>query len=150
LDVSVQAQILQLLKDLQQQHNLAYIFISHDMSVVSLLAHRIAVMYLGRIVEYGLTTEVLAKPKHPYTQALLDAVPQVNKKLEQVTGLIAGEVPSPASPPKGCHFHPRCKFAKPQCRKEYPASVNVSDTHSVKCVLYPPASIITQNLALDL
>ena len=136
LDVSVQAQILNLLKNLQREHKLTYLFISHDLSVVNYLADRIAVMYLGRIVETGLATEVLSNPKHPYTQTLLSAVPTINQKLQNTNAVPANEVPSPLAPPSGCHFHPRCKFVKPQCRKSYPETVQLSATHCVKCVLY--------------
>jgi peptide/nickel transport system ATP-binding protein len=136
LDVSVQAQVLGLLQTLQVEHDLTYLFITHDLAIVSLLAHRVAVMYLGRIVESGLTKDVLSSPKHPYTQALLDAVPKINEPQHNLSGVITGEIPSPLSPPIGCHFHPRCKFAKAVCRKVYPVATQISDTHMVKCVLY--------------
>lgn len=136
LDVSVQAQVLQLLQQLQQDHDLAYLFISHDLKVVSMLAHRVAIMYLGRIVETGTTAEVLQNPKHPYTQALLAAVPKLDGIPISSKDLLSGEVPSPLNPPAGCHFHTRCKFAKPECRIAYPKNINVSSTHSVKCVIY--------------
>jgi peptide/nickel transport system ATP-binding protein len=139
LDVSVQAQILNLLKDLQDRLGLAYLFITHNISVVEYLAQRVAVMYLGRIVEQGTVDEILNTPKHPYTQALLSAVPVVDEadRRRQVIRL-AGELPSPANPPQGCHFHPRCPHAMPQCRLAYPGAASFSDTHTARCYLYTP------------
>lgn len=136
LDVSVQAQILNLLKDLQAQLDLSYIFITHDLSVVNYLADRVAVMYLGRIVEEGTAQEIFETPKHPYTQALLSAAPQVSKegKVEKI--ILEGDVPSPINPPKGCHFHPRCPKAMDECSAAYPDAATFSETHSCKCVLY--------------
>ncbi|WP_374328654.1 dipeptide ABC transporter ATP-binding protein [Azonexus sp.] len=135
LDVSVQAQILNLLKTLQAELGVAYLFITHNFAVVEYLAHDIAVMYLGRIVEQGRAEEVLGQPRHPYTQALLSAVPV--PRLDGVGQRIAlaGETPSPAKPPAGCHFHPRCPRASEVCRQRYPESVAVSATHTVACVL---------------
>lgn len=145
LDVSVQAQVLNLLKDLQIKHKLSYLFITHDFGVVSFLAHRVAVMYLGRIVESGLTTDILANPKHPYTQALLAAVPNINQTIKPIPDVIGGEMPSPLDPPSGCHFHPRCKYAKAACKKIYPAPIDISSTHMVKCVLYNQESKNAEN-----
>jgi oligopeptide/dipeptide ABC transporter ATP-binding protein len=136
LDVSVQAQVLKLLQNLQQQYGISYIFISHDLKVVSMLAHRVAIMYLGRIVETGTTIEVLQNPKHPYTQALLAAVPKIDHHELVATELLSGDVPSALNPPSGCHFHPRCKFAKPECKINYPEDIAISQSHSVKCILY--------------
>jgi len=141
LDVSVQAQVLALLQKLQRERNLSYLFITHDLGIVSMLAHRVAVMYLGRIVESGLTSEVLTSPKHPYTQALLEAVPKIEQprsfdEKQPIVGVIAGEIPSPINPPTGCHFHPRCKYAQPICRTVYPDAIQLSTSHMVKCVLY--------------
>jgi len=134
LDVSVQAQILNLLKSLQDRLGLAYLFISHNLSVVEYLAHEVAVMYLGRIVERGSVEEVLGDPKHPYTRALLSAVPEVDGTRQLIR--LAGELPSPAQPPAGCHFHPRCPSARPECARAYPKTVGLSATRGVACVLY--------------
>ncbi|MCU0857256.1 MAG: ABC transporter ATP-binding protein [Pontiellaceae bacterium] len=136
LDVSVQAQILNLLKDLQAEFKLACIFITHNLGVVQYLADRVAVMYLGRIVEEGATKEIFSGPKHPYTQALLSAAPQVSKDVVLEKIILKGDVPSPVHPPKGCHFHPRCPQALPACSLTYPDSVSFSPTHSCRCILY--------------
>jgi peptide/nickel transport system ATP-binding protein len=135
LDVSVQAQILNLLKKLQEELGVAYLFITHNFAVVEYLAHDVAVMYLGRIVEQGRAEEVLRSPQHPYTQALLSAVPV--PRLDGATAVIrlAGETPSPANPPSGCHFHPRCPQAMDVCRQRYPETSDVSATHFVHCHL---------------
>ena len=135
LDVSVQAQILNLLKTLQAELGVAYLFITHNFAVVEYLAHDIAVMYLGRIVEQGRAEEVLGKPRHPYTQALLSAVPVPRLDAVGERIALAGETPSPARPPAGCHFHPRCPQASEVCRQRYPESVAVSATHTVACIL---------------
>jgi len=136
LDVSVQAQVLNLLQKLQSEMGLSYLFITHNISVVAYLAHEVAVMYLGRIVERGAVADVLEQPKHPYTQALLAAVPEVNPKTHETALRLAGDMPSPIDPPTGCYFHPRCPKAMPECRQVYPEAVSVSATHSVACVLY--------------
>jgi len=137
LDVSVQAQILNLLKKLQQELGVAYLFITHNFAVVEYLAHDVAVMYLGRIVEQGRAEDVLRAPQHPYTQALLSAVPV--PRLDAPTAVIrlGGETPSPAKPPAGCHFHPRCPHAMPVCREAYPETRRFSATHTVNCHLLP-------------
>ena len=148
LDVSVQAQILNLLKDLQQRLGVSYLFITHNIGVVEYLAHDVAVMYLGRIVEAGTAEEVLNSPRHPYTQALLSAVPRITTDADAdadgagaaLSGTrapikVGGELPSPANPPQGCHFHPRCPHAVDACRAAYPAEMAVSATHHVRCVL---------------
>ncbi len=139
LDVSVQAQILNLLKALQDDLGLAYLFITHNFAVVEYLAHEVAVMYLGRIVERGTVDEVLRSPRHPYTQALLSAVP--NPRLDEQPEFIrlAGEMPSPANPPAGCHFHPRCPQATDVCRSAYPPTSRISATHVLRCHLYSEA-----------
>jgi peptide/nickel transport system ATP-binding protein len=135
LDVSVQAQILNLLRELQAQMGIAYLFITHNISVVEFLAHEVAVMYLGRIVEHGSVDEVLGSPRHPYTQALLSAVPRVGDAGGGTVLRLGGDLPSPASPPAGCHFHTRCPKATEQCRLEYPVERAVTATHRVRCIL---------------
>lgn len=136
LDVSVQAQILNLLRDIQHEFGLSYLFITHNIAVVDYLAHRVAVMYLGRIVEEGRRDEVLNSPKHPYTQALLAAVPRIDTTGERETIRLEGELPSPANPPQGCHFHQRCPHVMPRCREQYPDLTQLSHSHTVKCYLY--------------
>jgi peptide/nickel transport system ATP-binding protein len=137
LDVSVQAQILNLLKALQDDLGLAYLFITHNFAVVEYLAHEVAVMYLGRIVEHGRVDDVLRSPRHPYTRALLSAVPSARAGEQPDFIRLAGEMPSPANPPTGCHFHPRCPQATDACRASYPETASVTPTHSVRCHLYP-------------
>ena len=136
LDVSVQAQILNLLKALQEELGVAYLFITHNFAVVEYLAHDVAVMYLGRIVEQGRAEEVLRAPRHPYTQALLSAVPVPNLEAQMAVIKLPGETPSPANPPSGCHFHPRCPQASAICRESYPQNSPVSVSHSVNCHLF--------------
>ena len=140
LDVSVQAQILNLLKSLQVDFNLTYLFITHNLSVVEYFADEVAVMYLGRIVERGTTEEIFDSPKHPYTRALLSAVP----KMDEQTGVekirLEGDVPSPINRPVGCHFHPRCPEVMSMCKDEYPGATNFTQTHSCHCYLYQAES----------
>ena len=136
LDVSVQAQILNLLKKLQEQLGISYLFITHNISVVEYLAHEVAVMYLGRIVEQGAVQQVLNDPRHPYTRALLSAVPSVHQQSGREVIYLQGELPSPANPPAGCHFNPRCHQVHERCRATYPEFVQLSDKQKVRCFLY--------------
>ncbi len=133
LDVSVQAQILNLLKNLQEELGVAFLFITHNFAVVEYLAHDVAVMYLGRIVERGRAEEVLRAPRHPYTRALLSAVPVPRLDANSSIIRLPGETPSPANPPTGCHFHPRCPLATDICRQHYPETTSSSATHTVNC-----------------
>ena len=134
LDVSVQAQILNLLKDLQDRLGLSYLFITHNISVVAYLAHEVAVMYLGRVVEQGPVAAVLQDPRHPYTRALLSAVPVVDPAARRAVIRLEGDLPSPAAPPAGCHFHPRCPEAIPACRIAYPPRTELPDGRSLHCI----------------
>ena len=120
LDVSIQAQIINLLEDLQKEYNLTYLFISHALSVVRHISDRVMVMYLGRMVEFGETDELFANPLHPYTRALLSAAPKPDPDTRMDRIILEGEVPNPANPPSGCHFHPRCAYATQRCRQEAP------------------------------
>ena len=133
LDVSVQAQILNLLKDLQDSLGLAYLFITHNLAVVDYLAHEVAVMYLGRIVEQGPAAQVLRAPRHPYAQALVSAVPRIESPAGQRAIRLAGDQPSPLNPPNGCHFHPRCPHASGICRQIYPDQTAVGSGHWARC-----------------
>jgi peptide/nickel transport system ATP-binding protein len=136
LDVSVQAQIINLLKDLQKEYNLTYLFISHDLGVVEHITSRVAVMYVGRIVELAETEELFSSPKHPYTEALLSAVPKPDPKRKRKKVQLTGEVPDPSNPPPGCYFHPRCPYAKAICKEVYPDLRNVGtdqNPHLVAC-----------------
>ncbi|MEX1025622.1 MAG: oligopeptide/dipeptide ABC transporter ATP-binding protein [Planctomycetota bacterium] len=137
LDVSIQAQIVNLLKDLQAEFGLAYLFIAHDLSIVKYISDRIAVMYLGRIVETGTTTEIFENPQHPYTKALLSAVPVPAPGRKKTRALLDGDVPSPIDPPSGCHFRTRCPLVEPRCSELYPDHVRFSDTHSAACHVLP-------------
>lgn len=133
LDVSIQAQILNLLKDLQKELNLSYIFIAHDLAVVEHISNRVAVMYVGKIVELAKSDELFKHPKHPYTEALLSAVPLPDPFRKAERMILEGEVANPANPPSGCYFHPRCPYAKEKCRVELPVWREVSPEHYVAC-----------------
>lgn len=136
LDVSIQSQVLNLMMDLQDEFNLTYLFISHDLSVIKHISDRVAVMYLGRIVEMGSKDALYENPLHPYTKALLSAIPVVNfeEKREEIP--ISGELPSPVDPPIGCAFHTRCPFAMERCRRERPQLKDINDKQQVACFLY--------------
>src|SRR5216110_1660240 len=133
LDVSVQAQILNLLQDLQGEFRLTYLFVAHDLSVVRHISNRVAVMYVGRIVELAETTEIFERPKHPYTAALLSAVLEPDPRVRSRRIVLQGEVANPAAPPSGCYFHPRCPYATAVCRAETPAWQEISRGHFVSC-----------------
>ena len=136
VDVSIQAQIINLLKQLKDDFNLTFLFISHDLSVIKYISDRIAVMYLGEIVEIGLTEEIFNSPKHPYTKALLSAVPELNPQNEKERIQLAGELPSPENIPQGCKFHTRCPYVMDICKSKHPENIKFSDNHCCKCFLY--------------
>jgi len=135
LDVSIQAQVINLLIDLQRAHGFSYLFIAHDLAVVAHISHRVAVMYLGRIVEIADKTELFKNPRHPYTQALLASVPIANPKLKRLKPLVDGDVPSPVNPPSGCAFHTRCRYAIDRCKVERPQLIDAGAGHQVACLL---------------
>jgi len=137
LDVSIQSQVLALMRKLQQSHNLSFLFISHDLAVVRYFCSRVAVMYLGRVVEQGPVKKVFDEPLHPYTRVLRDASPVPDPGLSNKTLRMEGEVPSPLKPPPGCHFHPRCPHRMAICDQQYPPSVSLDRDRTVACPLYP-------------
>ena len=133
LDVSIQAQILNLMKELKENRGLTYIFISHNLSVVHHICDRVVVMYLGNIVEVAQKEQLFSSPRHPYTQALLDAIPIPDPRIDSMNTQLEGDVPSPLHPPEGCCFHTRCKYATEECARCKPASVEVEEGHFVAC-----------------
>ena len=133
LDVSVQAQIINLLRDLQEQRGLAYLFIAHDLAVVEHISRRVLVMYLGKIVEQAAATEIIRAPRHPYTQTLISAVPEVDPDAKRERIILPGDVPSPMHPPGGCPFHPRCPIAVERCTKEAPGLEESLPGHATAC-----------------
>jgi oligopeptide transport system ATP-binding protein len=135
LDVSIQAQVINLLIDLQRKHDFSYLFIAHDLAVVAHISHRVAVMYLGRIVEIAEKTELFAHPRHPYTQALLASVPVADPKMKSLKPMIDGDVPSPINPPSGCAFHTRCRYVMDRCKTETPVLAAAGTQHQVACFL---------------
>ncbi len=142
----MQAQILNLLKKLQGELDLSYLFITHNISVVAYLADEVAVMYLGRIVEQGKVDQVLERPAHPYTQALLSAVPVADPTHQRQVIQLAGDMPSPAHPPSGCHFHPRCPQAGELCRKAYPDQTQIESDHKASCWLLSERAELREGL----
>ncbi len=135
LDVSIQAQVINLLQDLQRERQLSYLFISHNLAVVEHISHHIAVMYLGRIVEYADTRSIFTRAQHPYTEALLSAVPVPDPAIRRHKRVLQGDVPSPVKPPSGCHFHTRCPYAIPRCKVESPPLREIAPGHQVSCHL---------------
>ncbi|PRO64197.1 ABC transporter ATP-binding protein [Alkalicoccus urumqiensis] len=136
LDVSVQSQVLNLLKELQEEFNLTLLFIAHDLSVVKHMSDRIGVMYLGNLVEVADAEDIYRDPKHPYTQALISAIPQPDPRKKSDRIILSGDVPSPQNPPTGCPFHPRCPKAMPECSADKPQLKEVNRDHRVSCLLY--------------
>jgi oligopeptide/dipeptide ABC transporter ATP-binding protein len=145
LDVSIQSQVLNLLKDLKKEFNLTLIFISHDLSVVKHLCDRIAVMYLGRVVESGDRKQLFSNPSHPYTQALLSAIPSTNPDAKRERIILTGDLPSPANPPSGCAFHPRCRHAMEICKSRVPNWSSIKGGHMASCHLYSEVNEQTED-----
>jgi peptide/nickel transport system ATP-binding protein len=133
LDVSVQAQVLNLLLDLQLRLDLTFLFVAHDLSVVRHICDRVAVMYVGQLVELAPTAKLFGRPRHPYTAALMRAAPVPDPRVPVGDVVLKGEVPSPASPPRGCYFHPRCAFAEPRCQQEAPPLKEIAPGHYARC-----------------
>jgi oligopeptide/dipeptide ABC transporter ATP-binding protein len=141
LDVSIQAQVINLLKDLQDELGISYLFIAHDLSVVKYISDALAVMYLGRIVESGSADQIFNDPQHPYTRALLSAIPHADPKKRKKRIPLTGEIPSPIHPPSGCHFHTRCSLVEDRCRRDWPETVALGGGHQAACHLVQGASV---------
>ena len=133
LDVSIQAQVINLLRDLQKDLNLTYLFISHDLSVVEHISDKVGVMYLGKMVEFAETEKLFEKPMHPYTEALLSAVPVADPTIQMERIPLTGEIPNPANPPSGCYFHTRCRYCTQKCKEVTPEYEEVEPNHFVAC-----------------
>ena len=147
LDVSIQAQIINLLEDLQKEYNLTYLFISHDLSVVQHISDTVGVMYLGNMVEYADKKEIFANPLHPYTKALFSAIPVPDPTVKMNRIILEGSIPSPANPPSGCKFHTRCKECRGVCSEKVPRTMDLGNGHTVACHMYDPESGYDQEKA---
>lgn len=142
LDVSIQAQVLNLLRSLQRQFGIAYLFISHDLAVVSHISQRVAVMYLGSLVETAPVDSLYATPRHPYTEALLSAIPKSDPDEQRSRIILPGDIPNPANPPPGCRFHPRCRYARDRCKTEIPKLRDIAPGHQVACHLAEELTLV--------